>query len=103
MHEMPPVKTVSIHGPKDKTIEFAYHKPISFLLGPCAIESRQHALEMSSALKELSEQKGVSIVYKSSFDKANRTSNTSKRGVGITEGLDILAEVRETTGLGFSI
>ncbi len=92
--EMTEIKTVKVGN-----IEFANDRPFALLAGPCAIESRQHALEMSAALKELSEGMGIGLVYKSSFDKANRTSSTSKRGVGLVEGLDILAEVKEKTGL----
>jgi 2-dehydro-3-deoxyphosphooctonate aldolase (KDO 8-P synthase) len=92
--EMTEIKTVKVGN-----IEFANDRPFALLVGPCAIESRQHALEMSAALKELSEGLGIGLVYKSSFDKANRTSSTSRRGVGLVEGLDILAEVKEKTGL----
>lgn len=92
--EMTEIKTVKVGN-----IEFANDRPFALLAGPCAIESRQHALEMSAALKELSEGLGIGLVYKSSFDKANRTSSTSRRGVGLVEGLDILAEVKEKTGL----
>ncbi|WP_040060843.1 3-deoxy-8-phosphooctulonate synthase [Thalassospira xiamenensis] len=91
---MTEIKTVKVGN-----IEFANNRPFALLAGPCAIESRQHALEMSAALKELSEGLGIGLVYKSSFDKANRTSSTSRRGVGLVEGLDILAEVKEKTGL----
>ncbi|MCC9622979.1 3-deoxy-8-phosphooctulonate synthase [Thalassospira sp. MA62] len=91
---MTDIKTVKVGN-----IEIANDKPFAVLAGPCAIESRQHALEMSAALKELSEGLGFGLVYKSSFDKANRTSANSKRGVGLSEGLDILNEVKETTGL----
>lgn len=66
-----------------------------FVCGPCVIESREFALETAGALKEIFERVGVSWVYKSSFDKANRSSGGSFRGVGMAEGLDILAEVRE--------
>ncbi|MBX2830969.1 MAG: 3-deoxy-8-phosphooctulonate synthase [Rhodospirillales bacterium] len=91
---MTEIKTVKVGN-----IEIANDKPFAVLAGPCAIESRQHALEMAAALKELSEGLGIGLVYKSSFDKANRTSATSKRGVGLVEGLDILAEVKAATGL----
>jgi len=91
---MTEIRTVKVGN-----IEIANDKPFAVLAGPCAIESRQHALEMAAALKELSEGLGIGLVYKSSFDKANRTSTTSKRGVGLVEGLDILAEVKATTGL----
>jgi 2-dehydro-3-deoxyphosphooctonate aldolase (KDO 8-P synthase) len=73
--------------------------PLALIAGPCAIESRAHALEMGSALAEISRRLGIGIIYKSSFDKANRTSIRSNRGVGMEEGLPILAEVREKTGL----
>jgi 2-dehydro-3-deoxyphosphooctonate aldolase (KDO 8-P synthase) len=73
--------------------------PVAFLCGPCQIESRAHALETAAALKEIATAAGVPLIYKSSFDKANRTSLSSARGVGMKEGLAILAEVRERTGL----
>jgi 2-dehydro-3-deoxyphosphooctonate aldolase (KDO 8-P synthase) len=77
----------------------ANHLPFTLIAGPCQIESRAHALEVSAALREMSRATGVPVIYKSSFDKANRTSVSAARGVGISEGLAILAEVRETTGL----
>ena len=70
--------------------------PLFFIAGPCAIESRAHALEVSAALKEIFAAAGIPFVYKSSFDKANRSSGTGFRGVGMEEGLSILAEVRES-------
>ena len=73
--------------------------PVVFLCGPCQIESRAHALETASALAEMARAAGVPLIYKSSFDKANRTSVSAARGIGMAEGLAILAEVRETTGL----
>ena len=72
--------------------------PMALIAGPCAIESRAHALETARALADISGQLGIGLVYKSSFDKANRTSLSSKRGIGMNEGLPILAEVRETVG-----
>jgi len=80
-------------------IEIGNHLPFVLIAGPCQIESRAHALEVSTALRELSDHTGVPLIYKSSFDKANRTSASAARGVGMTEGLAILAEVRERTGL----
>jgi 2-dehydro-3-deoxyphosphooctonate aldolase (KDO 8-P synthase) len=80
-------------------VAIANHLPFALIAGPCQIESRAHALEVAAALRELSEVTGVAMIYKSSFDKANRTSAGSQRGVGIGEGLGILAEVREATGL----
>jgi 2-dehydro-3-deoxyphosphooctonate aldolase (KDO 8-P synthase) len=73
--------------------------PVVFLCGPCQIESRAHALETAFALAEMSRAAGVPLIYKSSFDKANRTSLSAARGIGMAEGLAILAELRETTGL----
>lgn len=72
---------------------------MSFICGPCAIESRAFALETAFALKEIFDAKGLSFTYKSSFDKANRSSGSSFRGVGMDEGLSILAEVRERVGV----
>ncbi len=72
--------------------------PFALIAGPCALESRQHALEMSAALKEIADRLGIGLIYKTSFDKANRTSLRSNRGLGLAEALPIFAEVRETTG-----
>ena len=80
-------------------VALANDAPIALFAGPCALESRAHGLEMSSALKEISERLGIGLVYKSSFDKANRTSISSARGIGLDEALPIFAEIRETTGL----
>lgn len=73
--------------------------PLVFISGPCQIESRAHALETASALAEMARAAGIGLIYKSSFDKANRTSVSAARGIGMAEGLAILAEVRATTGL----
>ena len=72
--------------------------PLTILAGPCQLESRDHALEMASALKEIADGLGIGLVYKSSFDKANRTSANTKRGLGLEACLPIFAEVRETVG-----
>ena len=73
-------------------------RPLALIAGPCALESRQHALETAQALVELTARLGMALIYKSSFDKANRTSLDSPRGIGFADGLPILAEVRETYG-----
>src|SRR6202047_5553855 len=73
--------------------------PLVFIIGPNTLESRAHALEMSTALNEMASKLKVGFVYKTSFDKANRSSLQSERGIGLRAGLPILAEVRETTGL----
>lgn len=70
-----------------------------FLAGPCAIESRELALTVARELADIAERLDVTLIFKSSFDKANRTSVTSFRGPGMSRGLEILAEVKETTGL----
>ena len=73
-------------------------RPFVLIAGPCALESRAHALETGQALTEMAGKLGLGLIYKSSFDKANRTSLSSGRGIGMAEGLPILAEVRETCG-----
>ncbi len=73
--------------------------PLSIIAGPCQLESRQHALEMASALKEMAAKAGVGLVYKTSFDKANRTSNSGRRGMGLEASLPIFAEIRESLGV----
>ena len=73
-------------------------RPLTLIAGPCALESRAHALEMSQALSEMAGRLGIGLIYKTSFDKANRTSLRSNRGIGLEEALPILAEVRETAG-----
>ena len=73
--------------------------PLVFIVGPNTLELRAHALEMSAALAEIAGKLKVGLVYKTSFDKANRSSVQSQRGIGLKAGLPILAEVREKTGL----
>ncbi|MCM0021546.1 MAG: 3-deoxy-8-phosphooctulonate synthase [Tagaea sp.] len=73
-------------------------KPFALIAGPCALESRAHAMEMSHALVELTAKLGIPLIYKTSFDKANRTSVKGERGLGMAKSLPILAEVRETYG-----
>src|ERR1044071_9872224 len=73
--------------------------PLAIIAGPCALESRDHALEMASALKEIAAKAGVGLIYKTSFDKANRTSANSARGLGIELALPIFAEIRERVGV----
>jgi len=73
--------------------------PLVFIVGPNTLESRAHALETSAALAEIARRLGIKLIYKTSFDKANRSSIAGARGIGLNAGLPILAEVRETTGL----
>jgi 2-dehydro-3-deoxyphosphooctonate aldolase (KDO 8-P synthase) len=74
-------------------------RPLAVIAGPCALESRAHAIEMCQALAEITAQLGVGLIYKTSFDKANRTSVEGARGVGMVKGLPILAELRERFGV----
>src|SRR5947207_4624321 len=69
--------------------------PLALIAGPCALESRTHALEMATALKEIAGRVGVGLVYKTSFDKANRTSGQSARGLGLEQALPIFTEIRD--------
>ena len=78
---------------------FGNDLPLAVMAGPCALESRAHALETAIALKEILERLGIGLVYKSSFDKANRTSGGSARGLGLEAALPIFAEIRESVGL----
>ena len=80
-------------------IEIGNDRPFVLIAVPCQIESRPHALEVAHALREIGQRTGVPIIYKSSFDKANRTSASAARGIGIDSGLQILSDVREATGL----
>src|SRR5437868_15059422 len=73
--------------------------PLVFIVGPNTLESRAHALETSGALAELANEFGIGLIYKTSFDKANRSSVDGVRGIGMKDGLPILAEVREASGL----
>jgi len=73
-------------------------RPFALIAGPCQIESRDHALDMAGALKEMTDEIGIGLIYKSSYDKANRTSLAGQRGIGLEEGIEILAAVREAVG-----
>ena len=81
------------------SVEIGNAKKLSIIAGPCVLESRAHALEMASALKEIAAKAGVGLVYKTSFDKANRTSGSGVRGIGLEASLPIFAEIRESFGL----
>jgi 2-dehydro-3-deoxyphosphooctonate aldolase (KDO 8-P synthase) len=81
------------------SVRFGNALPLALIAGPCALESRAHALEMASALKEIAGRLGIGLIYKTSFDKANRTSASSARGIGLTQALPIFAEIRESLGL----
>ncbi|MGH6671295.1 MAG: 3-deoxy-8-phosphooctulonate synthase [Xanthobacteraceae bacterium] len=81
------------------TVRFGNDLPMALIAGPCALESRAHAFEMAAALKEMAARLKIGFVYKTSFDKANRTSAASARGIGLDKGLAIFAELREKLGL----
>jgi len=90
---MSEVRSVAIGG-----LTVANDRPFMLIAGPCQLESRAHALEMSQALKEMTERLGIGLIYKTSFDKANRSSVKTARGLGLKKSLPILAEIRETYG-----
>ncbi len=80
-------------------VRFGNDLPLALIAGPCQLESRDHAMEMAQALKEIAARLGIGIVYKSSFDKANRTSASSARGLGLDAALPIFADIRQRFGL----
>src|SRR5918993_5875552 len=80
-------------------VRFGNRLPLALIAGPCAMESRDHALEMAFALKEIAGRLGIGLVYKSSFDKANRTSAAGGRGIGLEKALAIFPDIREQNGL----
>ncbi len=88
----------------DKTVfaastEFANDKPLALIAGPCAMESRDHAFDMAGRLKEICSALDIGLVYKSSYDKANRTSLSAKRGIGLDEALSVFADIRQNFDL----
>jgi 2-dehydro-3-deoxyphosphooctonate aldolase (KDO 8-P synthase) len=80
-------------------VTFGNELPISIIAGPCQLESRAHALEVAGALKEIAARLNIGLVYKTSFDKANRTSVSAARGIGLTQALPIFAEIRSSLGM----
>jgi 2-dehydro-3-deoxyphosphooctonate aldolase (KDO 8-P synthase) len=93
-HMMRPNSTVSIG-----TVSVSNTAPIVVFAGPCQMESREHALEMARELKAIACRLGIGLIFKSSFDKANRTSLSGKRGLGLEAALPVFAEIRQTLGL----
>ena len=92
-------ETISMSVPNGNAYEIGNDKPLTILAGPCAMESRDHALMTAERLKTISENVGLNIVYKSSYDKANRTSIHSPRGIGLNEALPIFDEIKSQIGL----
>ena len=82
--------TVEVGG-----VRFGNALPLALIAGPCALESKAHAFEMATALKEIAARVGIGLVYKTSFDKANRTSAKSARGIGLEQALPIFSEIRD--------
>ena len=80
-------------------VRFGNDLPLALIAGPCQLESRAHALEIASALKEIAAKAGIGLVFKTSFDKANRTSASAARGVGLEAALPVFVEIREKLGL----
>lgn len=78
---------------------FGNHLPLALIAGPCQLEGRGHALEIAAALKEMATRLGLGLVFKTSFDKANRTSGSAARGLGLEAALPVFAEIRESLGL----
>ncbi len=81
------------------SVQFGNALPFSLIAGPCAMESRAHALEMAAALNEITQKLGIGLVYKSSFDKANRTSGSAARGIGLDTAMSVFSEIKEKFGL----
>jgi 2-dehydro-3-deoxyphosphooctonate aldolase (KDO 8-P synthase) len=86
------------HRVKIGDFEVGNDLPLTFIAGPCQMESRQHALDMSGALKEIFAKAGANFIYKTSYDKANRSSGKTPRGVGLQTAAPVFREVRETMG-----
>ena len=93
------MQQVSVVAPGGRRIDIGSNLPLAFILGPCVIESRDHALKTATFLAELGERLKLPLVYKSSFDKANRTSSASFRGFGLEEALPIFEAIKRETGL----
>ncbi|MBW3559727.1 MAG: 3-deoxy-8-phosphooctulonate synthase [Proteobacteria bacterium] len=94
-----PNAIVEVSAPGRRAVRIGQALKLSVIAGPCQLESRQHALETAHALREVAERLEVGLIYKTSFDKANRTSASTARGVGLDEALPIFAEIRESVGL----
>ena len=93
------MKSVDIPAPQGENISFGSGRKLALLCGPCVIESREHAFKMAEAISAICRKLDLPLIYKSSFDKANRTSKAGYRGMGIEAGLKILAEVRKEFGV----
>ena len=90
---------ISLPRPGRDPIEIGNARKLTIIAGPCQLESRQHGLEVASELRAISDRLGIGLIYKTSFDKANRTSVNSQRGMGLEASLPVFAEIRESIGL----
>jgi 2-dehydro-3-deoxyphosphooctonate aldolase (KDO 8-P synthase) len=96
---MPDARTPSAHHVTIGNVVFGNDLPLALIAGPCQLESRDHAIETSHALKEIADKAGIGLIYKTSFDKANRSSGATPRGLGLAASLPIFAEIRERWGV----
>lgn len=94
MLDMPLPRTVTVGA-----LQIGNDRPLTLIAGPCQMESRAHALECATALKDIAAEAGINLIFKTSFDKANRTSLKGARGVGLEAALPVFAEIRESLGL----
>ncbi len=94
-----PNPIVEVAVPGHAPVRIGGRERLAFIAGPCQMESRGHALETAQALKEIAERLGVGLIYKTSYDKANRTSASAQRGMGLAAALPVFAEIRESVGL----
>ncbi|MGO4869175.1 MAG: 3-deoxy-8-phosphooctulonate synthase, partial [Roseiarcus sp.] len=94
-----PINPIVQVGGGAGAVRFGAALPLALIAGPCQLESRAHALEMAGALREIATRRAIGLVFKTSYDKANRTSGAGARGVGLKAALPIFAEIRETFGL----
>tara|TARA_R110000868_G_scaffold189695_2_gene433139 strand:- start:185394 stop:186275 length:882 start_codon:yes stop_codon:yes gene_type:complete len=99
MEEFKMIQNVIVGGNGVNQVTFANDKPFSLLCGPCQLENRDHTLKTAETINDICQKLGIGFVYKSSFDKANRTSLNSTRGVGLEEGCRILSDVRSMLGI----
>ncbi|MCA3746834.1 3-deoxy-8-phosphooctulonate synthase [Phenylobacterium sp.] len=90
---------VELSPPSGRPVRIGNRERLVIIAGPCQLESRQHALETASALREIAQRLDIGLIYKTSFDKANRTSARAARGMGLRAALPIFAEIRESLGL----
>ncbi len=94
-----PNAVIEIKTPTGAPVRIGNAERLAIIAGPCQMESRQHALETAHALKDIAQRLGIGLIYKTSFDKANRTSAKAARGMGLKNALPVFAEIRESLGL----